>query len=112
MQQMAKGGGAGPDMASMMGAMGGMGGMGGGMPGMGGMPPGAGGFPGGGMPGIPPGMDMQQMMRMGKFHRYLCIAGFGKHCRELKSVFFVPASMQLKLWVWGKAPLVKVEEQD
>ena len=69
MQQMAKGGGAGPggmDMASMMGAMGGMGGM---PPMGGGMPPG--GFPGGGMPGMPPGMDMQQMMKMGKYYTFL-----------------------------------------
>lgn len=94
MQQMAKGGGAGPggmDMASMMGAMGGMSGMGGGMPPMGGMPPGAGGFPGGGMPGMPPGMDMQQMMKMGMYSIFVYIARLVRHFSPESSIchFFV-----------------------
>jgi signal recognition particle subunit SRP54 len=78
MQQMAKGGGAGgaggggggmPNMDALAGMMGGMGG-GGGMPGMGGggMPGmGGGGMPGqmpAGMPQMPPGMNMEQVMRM------------------------------------------------
>jgi len=71
MQNMAKGGGAGaggmPNMEALMGGAGGMPGMGMpgmgmpgmGMPGMGMPPPGA-----GGMPQMPPGMDMEKLMKM------------------------------------------------
>jgi signal recognition particle subunit SRP54 len=61
MQQMAKGGGGAgggmPNMDALMGGAGGMPGMG--MPGMG-MP----GMGGGGMPQVPAGMDMEQLMKL------------------------------------------------